>query len=66
MAQETEIGAGDAEEVRRHAEVKPTLKELLLSPAPRGPLNIPPRRNWKRREPKPFEDDLPDPFTFRR
>jgi hypothetical protein len=66
MTQETDIGTGDSEELRRCADVKQTLKELLLSPAARGPLNVPARRNWKRRDPQPFKDDLLDPFTFRR
>ena len=31
---------------------RPTLKELLLSDAGRGELNIPPRGKWKRRQPE--------------
>jgi prevent-host-death family protein len=34
---------------------KPTFKELLLSDAGRGELNIPPRGKWKRRRPVRFE-----------
>jgi antitoxin Phd len=39
---------------RLNAFARPTLKELLLSPAARGDLNIPPRSNWRRRTPTAF------------
>jgi len=35
-------------------DAKPTLKELLLSDAGRGELNIPQRGKRKRRQPEPF------------
>jgi antitoxin Phd len=34
---------------------QPTLKELLLADKPRGDLNIPPRRKWRRRAPPVFD-----------
>jgi len=33
---------------------RPTLKELLLADEPRGDLNIPSRKNWRRRPPPTF------------
>jgi prevent-host-death family protein len=33
---------------------RPSLKSLLLGPAPRGDLNIPPRGRLQRRTPKPI------------
>jgi prevent-host-death family protein len=34
---------------------RPTLKDLLLADNPKGDLNIPPRRKWRRRPPPTFE-----------
>ena len=40
---------------RMQASSKPTLKELLLAPEPRGDLIIPPRGRFKRRPPIAFD-----------
>ena len=66
MATETKSANGDLDLNGQSARAQPTLKELLLSPAPRGPLNIPPRGNLRRREVQPDEGSPDTPITFRR
>ena len=66
MATESKSAAGDLDLNAPSAQTQPSLEALLLSPAPRGPLNIPPRGNLRRRDVQPDEGRLDIPFSFRR